>query len=134
MGHPHVPAQADVALSSGPEPKGVYGGHDHSSLDGHLSPHTKFDLSMTILAIPVYQHRQMLHLSVALNPKELVGDMPIAVLMATFPHTPSFSSLGHPHVLAQEDVALASGPEPKGNGGGHVHSSPDSHLSLHTKF
>ena len=62
----------------------------------------------------------MLHLPVALNPKELVGDMSIAVLMATFPYTPSFSYLGHPHVPAQEDVTLASGPEHKGVGGGHV--------------
>ena len=67
----------------------------------------------------------MLHLPVALNPKELVGNMSIAALMATFPYTPSFSHLGHPHVPAQEDVALASGPEPKRVGGGHVHSSPD---------
>ena len=49
--------------------------------------------------------------------------------MATFPYTPSFSHLGHPHVPAQEDVALSSGPEPQGVGGGHVHSSPDGHLS-----
>ena len=76
----------------------------------------------------------MLHLPVALNPKELVGDMSIAVLMATFPYTPSFSYPGHPHVPAEEDVALASGPEPKGVGGGHVHCTPDGHLSLHTKF
>ena len=77
---------------------------------------------------------KMLHLPVALNPKELVGDMSIAVLLATFPYTPSFSYLGHPHVPALEDAALASGPEPKEVGGGHVHSSPDGHLSLHTKF
>ena len=63
----------------------------------------------------------MLHLPVALNTKELVGDMSIAVLLATFPHTPSFSYLGHPHVPAQVDVALASGPEHKGVGGRHVH-------------
>ena len=43
--------------------------------------------------------------------------------MATFSHTPSFSCLGHPLVPAQEDVALASGPEPKGVGGGHVYAS-----------
>ena len=43
-----------------------------------------------------------------MNPKELMGD--IAGLMATFPHTPSFIYLGHPHIPAQEDVALASGP------------------------
>ena len=77
----------------------------------------------------MYLHRQLLHLPVALNPKELVGDMSIAVLMATFPHTPSFSYLGHPHVPALEDVALASGPEPKGVGRGHVQSSPDGHLA-----
>ena len=67
-------------------------------------------------------------------PKELVGNMSIAVLLATFPHTPSFRYLGHPHVPAQADVALASGPEHKGVGGGHVHSSPVGHLSPHTKF
>ena len=55
--------------------------------------------------------------------------MTIAVLMATFPYTPSFSYLGHPHVPAVEDVALVSGPEPKGVGWGHVHSSPDGHLA-----
>ena len=68
------------------------------------------------------------------NPKELVRDMSIAVLIATFLYTPSFSCLGHPHVPAQEDVALASDPESKGVGGGHVHRSPDGHLSPHTKF
>ena len=52
-----------------------------------------------------------------------MGDNSIAVLVATFPHTPSFSYLGHPHVRAQEDVALSSGPEPKGIGGGHVYAS-----------
>ena len=67
-----------------------------------------------------FSHTKLFRGILALNPKELVGDMPIAVLMATFPYTPSFSSLGHPHVLAQEDVALASGPEPKGVCGGHV--------------
>ena len=46
--------------------------------------------------------------------------MSVAVLMATFPHSPSFSYLGPPNVPAQEDVALASGPEPKAVGGGHV--------------
>ena len=40
-----------------------------------ISLHTKFELSRTILAIPMYLHRKMLHLPVALNPKELVGDM-----------------------------------------------------------
>ena len=45
----------------------------------------------------MYLHRQLLHLPVALNLKELVGDLSIAVLMATFPHTPSFSYLSHPH-------------------------------------
>ena len=79
-------------------------------------------------------HRKMLQLTVALNPKELVGDMSIAVLMATFPYTPSFSYLGHPHVPAQEDAALTSGPEPKEVGGKHVHSRSDGHHSLHTKF
>ena len=54
--------------------------------------------------------------------------------MATFPYTSSFSYLGHPHVPAQEDVALASGPELKGAVGGHVHSSPDGHLFPYTKF
>ena len=54
----------------------------------------------------------MLHLPVVLNPKELVGDMSIAVLMANIPYTPS----GHPHAPAQEDVALASGPITKGVG------------------
>ena len=73
LGHPHVPALEDVALASGPEPKGVGGGHVPSSPDGHLSPHTKFELSRTILAIPMYLHRQMLYLPVALNPKEFVG-------------------------------------------------------------
>ena len=63
-----------------------------------------------------------------------VQDMSIAVLMATFPYTPSFSYLGHSHVPAQEDVALASSPEPKGVSGEHVHSNPNGHLSLHTKF
>ena len=67
-------------------------------------------------------------------PKELVGDMSIAVLLATFPHTPSFCYLGHPHVPAQVDVAHASGPEHKGVGGGHVHSRTGGHLSPHTKF
>ena len=76
----------------------------------------------------------MLHLPVALNPKVLVGNMSLAVLMATFPHTPSFSYLGHPNVPAQAAVALASGPEPKGVGGGLVRSGPDGQLSLHTKF
>ena len=41
----------------------------------------------TISAIPMYLHRKMLYLPVALNPKELVGYMSIAVLMATFPYT-----------------------------------------------
>ena len=50
---------------------------------------TKFELSKTIWAIPMYLHRQMLHIPVDLNPKELVGDMSIAVLMATFPQTTS---------------------------------------------
>ena len=63
-----------------------------------------------------------------------MGDISIAVLMATFPYTPSFSYLGHPHAPALEDVALASGPEPKGVGGEHVPSSPDGHLSPYTKF
>ena len=76
----------------------------------------------------------MLHLPVALNTKELVGDMSIAVLVATFPPTPSFSYLGHHHVPAQVDVTLTSGPEHKGVGGGDVHSSPVGHLSPHTKF
>ena len=62
-----------------------------------ISLHTKFELSRTILAIPMYLHRKMLHLPVALNPKELVGDMSIAVLMATFPYTPSFSYLIQPY-------------------------------------
>ena len=31
----------------------------------------------------MYLHRKMLHLPVALNPKELVGNMSIAFLMAT---------------------------------------------------
>ena len=82
----------------------------------------------------MYLHWKMLLLPVALNPKVLVGNMSLAVLMGTFPHTPSFSYLGHPHVPALEDVALASGPEPKGVGREHVHSNPDGHLSLHTKF
>ena len=86
------------------------------------------------MAIPMYLQRKMLHLPVALNPKELVGDMSIALLMATFPYTPSFSYLGHSHVPTEEDVTLASGPEHKGVGERHVHSSPDGHLSLHTKF
>ena len=38
-----------------------------------ISLHTKFELLRTILAIPMYLHRMMLHLPVALNPKELVG-------------------------------------------------------------
>ena len=42
-----------------------------SSPDCYLTLHTKFELSRTILAIPKYLHRQMLHLPVALNPKEL---------------------------------------------------------------
>ena len=54
--------------------------------------------------------------------KKVVGDMSIAVLMATFPHTPSLSSLGPSHVPAQAAVALASGPEPKGVGGEPGHS------------
>ena len=70
----------------------------------------------------MYLHRQLLHLLVALNPKQLVGDMSIAVLMVTFPHTPSLRSLGPSHVPAQAAVALASGPEPKGVGGGHLHN------------
>ena len=49
--------------------------------------------------------------------------MSIAVLMATSPYTPSFSYLSHPNVPAQEDVALASGPEPKGVGGGQANDS-----------
>ena len=49
--------------------------------------------------------------------------MSTAILMATFPYTPSFSYLGHPHVPAQEDVALASDPEHKVVGGGHVYAS-----------
>ena len=49
--------------------------------------------------------------------------MSIAALMATFPYTPCFSYFGHPHVPAQEDVALDSGPELKGVGGGHVYAS-----------
>ena len=58
-----------MLLSSGPEPKVVGGGHVHSGPDGHLSLHTKFELSRTILAIPTYLYRKMLHLPMALNPK-----------------------------------------------------------------
>ena len=47
----------------------------------------------------------------------MLGNPSIAVLLATFPYTQSFSYLGHPHVPALEDVALASGPEPRGVGG-----------------
>ena len=65
----------------------------------------------------MYLHRKMLHLPVALNPKELVGNISIAVLMASFPYTPRFSYVGHPHVPPQEDVGLPSGHEPKGVGG-----------------
>ena len=82
----------------------------------------------------MYLHRQLLYLPVALNPKELVGDVSIAVLIAPLPYTPSLSHLGHSHVPALEDVSHASSPAPNGVGGGHVHISPDSHLSLHTKF
>ena len=64
----------------------------------------------------------------------MLGNPSIAVLLATFPYTQSFSYLGHPHVPALEDVALASGPGPRGVGGGHVHSSLDCHLSLDTRF
>ena len=99
-----------------------------------ISLHTKFELSRTILAIPMYLHRKMLHLPVALNPKELVGNMSTAILMATFPYTPSFSYLGHPHVPALEDVALASGPEPKGVGGGHVYASERAHVRPSNQF
>ena len=42
-----VPARADVALASVPEPKGV-GGHVCSRPLHHLSLHTKFELSRTI--------------------------------------------------------------------------------------
>ena len=59
----------------------------------------------------------------------MLGNPSIAVLLATFPYTQSFSYLGHPHVPALEDVVLASGPEPEGVGGGHVQSSPDGHLA-----
>ena len=44
------------------------------------TPSSKFELSRTILAIPMYLHRQQVHLPVALNPKELWGGMTIAVL------------------------------------------------------
>ena len=74
--------QANVALASGTEPQGVGGGHVHSGPDGQLSLQTKFELSRTILAIPMYLLRQMLPLPVAMNPKELVCDMSIVVLMA----------------------------------------------------
>ena len=46
-----------------------------------------------------------------------------AVMMSTFPYTPSFSYFGNPHLPAQEDVALASRPEPKGVGAGHANDS-----------
>ena len=63
----------------------------------------------------MYLHRKMLHLPVALNPKEMVGDMSLMALMATFHYTPSLRSLGPSHVPAQADVVLASGPELKGD-------------------
>ena len=81
----------------------------------------------------MYLDRQNLHLPMALNPKEFVGDMSIAVLMATFPYTQSLSSLGPSHVPAQAAVVLASGPEPKGVGGGIwcvVPTTPKSCLDL----
>ena len=74
-------------------------------------PHTKFELSRAILAIPMYMHRQMLHLRVALNPKELlVGDMSIAVLMAAFPYVPTeVAELGDQFLIefAPQTLALA---------------------------
>ena len=48
-----------------------------------------------------------------MHPKELVGDMSIALLMATFPYTPSFSYLGHPHVPADEMLHLPVALSPK---------------------
>ena len=53
--------QADVALASGPEPKGVGGGYVHSGPDGHLSLHTKFELYRAILAIQIYRIGTTLH-------------------------------------------------------------------------
>ena len=37
--------------------------------------------------------RQMLHLPVTLNPKEMVGDLSGVVLLPTLPYTPSLSTL-----------------------------------------
>ena len=65
-----------------------------SGHDGYLAQHTKFVQSRTVWSIPMYTYRQMMHFPVALNPKNLVGDMFIAVLMAPIPYTPSLCSLG----------------------------------------
>ena len=46
----------------------------------------------------------MLHLPVTLNPKELVGDMSVAVLFTTFPCKPSVSSLGLSRQMLHMDL------------------------------
>ena len=48
LGPSHVPAEEDVVLASGPDPKQDSGGHLPSGTDPHICLHTKSELSMTI--------------------------------------------------------------------------------------
>ena len=41
----------------------------------------------------MYLHRQMLHLQVGLNPKEMLVNMSAVVMRPTFPYSPSLSTL-----------------------------------------
>ena len=79
----------------------------------------------------MYLYRQMLHLQVALvalNSWEEVVDIPTAVLFIISHNILSLCLLGHPHVPAQVDVAVASGPEPKGESGRDVLGMPVAYL------
>ena len=91
--HPHVPPQAYVALASGSEPKRICWGHFWSGLVAHTFLHIKFEQSLSFYCIPTYLHGQMLHMPVALNPKEMLGNMSAVVLIPTFPWSPSLSTL-----------------------------------------
>ena len=52
----------------------------HSGLISNISLHTKLEYSMTIYAIFTGFYGQMLHLLVALNPKEVVGNISVVLL------------------------------------------------------
>ena len=41
----------------------------------------------------MYLYRQMLHIPVALIPKEMLGNMSAVVLIPTFPYSPSLGTL-----------------------------------------